>query len=235
MMCSVLFAAGAFCGIMSGTGMITEMANALGVHHPRLLGEFFPAIVGVTACLPPAVRPRLPSTTACCPCWPDRRGLRRGRCQRGPAAILGQMTVGFPIPLTPSTFLLVGLVRRGPGRAPEEDHPAGFCRVHHHGRWSPSSSAASRTDLLFHLTDNLERKLCHENHPHRQRRRLCGDRLEPSLELIEKGNLTTSATSAWLSAPSPSASRLLKDPPKGYNGLLEHRMEKALPCAGSTR
>ena len=48
MMCSVLFAAGAFCGIMTGTGMITE--------------------------------------------------------------ILGQMTVGFPVsPLTPSTFLLVGL------------------------------------------------------------------------------------------------------------------------------
>ena len=35
-----------------------------------------------------------------------------------------------------------------------------------------------------------------------------GDRLEPSLELIEKGNLDyISAMSAWPSAPSPSGSR----------------------------
>lgn len=47
MMCSVLFAAGAFCGIMTGTGMITEMANTLVSIIPNSLGEFFPAIVGV--------------------------------------------------------------------------------------------------------------------------------------------------------------------------------------------
>ena len=39
----------------------------------------------------------------------------------GRAAILGQMTIGFPVsPLTASTFLLVGLLRRGLRRAPEE-------------------------------------------------------------------------------------------------------------------
>src|SRR5699024_6987644 len=47
MMCSVLFAAGAFCGIMTGTGMITEMANTLVSIIPHSLGKFFPAIVGI--------------------------------------------------------------------------------------------------------------------------------------------------------------------------------------------
>ena len=42
MMCSVLFAAGAFCGIMTGTGMITEMADDPGVHHPPLPGQVLP-------------------------------------------------------------------------------------------------------------------------------------------------------------------------------------------------
>ena len=111
MMCSVLFAAGAFCGIMSGTGMITEMANALVSIIPDSLGEFFPAIVGVIG-MPASllfdpdsfyygVLPVLAETA---------EGFGVAGVNVGRAAILGQMTVGFPIsPLTPSTFLLVGL------------------------------------------------------------------------------------------------------------------------------
>ncbi len=135
MMCSVLFAAGAFCGIMTGTGMITEMANTLVSIIPDSLGEFFPAIVGVIG-MPASllfdpdsfyygVLPVLAETA---------EGFGVAGVNVGRAAILGQMTVGFPVsPPDPLHLPAGGSGRRGPGRAPEEDHPLGLCRVHHHG------------------------------------------------------------------------------------------------------
>ena len=111
MMCSVLFAAGCFTGIMKGTGMITEMATALTSIIPSALGRFFPIIVGVIA-MPASllfdpdsfyygVLPVLAQTA---------EGFGVAGVNVGQAAILGQMTTGFPIsPLTASTFLLVGL------------------------------------------------------------------------------------------------------------------------------
>ena len=111
MMCSVLFAAGCFTGIMQGTGMISEMSTALVAIIPDSMGQFFPLIIGIIA-MPASllfdpdsfyygVLPVL-ATTA--------QGLGVVGADVGRAAILGQMTVGFPIsPLTASTFLLVGL------------------------------------------------------------------------------------------------------------------------------
>lgn len=111
MMCSVLFAAGCFTGIMSGTGMITEMAAALVSIIPDSLGKFFPVIVGIIG-MPASllfdpdsfyygVLPVLAQTA---------EGFGILGADVGRATILGQMTIGFPIsPLTASTFLLVGL------------------------------------------------------------------------------------------------------------------------------
>ena len=111
MMCSVLFAAGCFTGIMKGTGMITEMATALTSIIPNALGRFFPVITGIIS-VPASllfdpdsfyygVLPVLAQTA---------EGFGVAGVEVGRAAILGQMTVGFPIsPLTASTFLLVGL------------------------------------------------------------------------------------------------------------------------------
>lgn len=111
MMCSVLFAAGCFTGIMKGTGMIKAMSAALVSIIPAALGKFFPVIVGIIAT--PAsllfdpdsfyygVLPVLAETA---------QGFGVAAASIGRAAILGQMTVGFPIsPLTASTFLLIGL------------------------------------------------------------------------------------------------------------------------------
>ena len=111
MMCAVLFAAGCFTGIMSGTGMITEMAAALVSIIPDSLGKFFPVIVGIIG-MPASllfdpdsfyygVLPVLAQTA---------EGFGVLAADVGRAAFLGQMTVGFPVsPLTASTFLLVGL------------------------------------------------------------------------------------------------------------------------------
>ncbi len=57
-----------------------------------------------------------------------------------------------------------------------------------------------------------------------------GDRLEPSLELIEKGNLDYISYECLAERTIAIGQEAkLKDPKKGYNGLLEYRMEKALP------
>lgn len=111
MMCSVLFAAGCFTGIMKSTGMITAMSEALVSIIPNTLGRFFPVIVGAIGT--PAsllfdpdsfyygVLPVLSETA---------KGFGIAGADIGRAAILGQMTLGFPIsPLTAATFLLTGL------------------------------------------------------------------------------------------------------------------------------
>ncbi len=57
-----------------------------------------------------------------------------------------------------------------------------------------------------------------------------GDRLEPAIELIEKGNLDYISFECLAERTIAIGQQAkLKDPTKGYNGLLEHRMEKALP------
>jgi len=111
MMASILFAAGAFTGIMKGSGMLSAMANAAvhmiphqGAHHiPVLLGivsmplsllfdpdSFYFGVLPVVAGAAGSLGV-LPVTVA-------------------QAALLGVHTTGFPVsPLTPATFLVVGL------------------------------------------------------------------------------------------------------------------------------
>lgn len=59
-----------------------------------------------------------------------------------------------------------------------------------------------------------------------------GDRLEPALELIEKGNIDYISFECLAERTIAIAQMAkLKDPDKGYNDLLSYRMEKVIPAA----
>jgi CitMHS family citrate-Mg2+:H+ or citrate-Ca2+:H+ symporter len=107
----MIFAAGVFSGILTGTKMIDAMAGTLVSFIPEQHAGLLPTIVGVTsmplsmAFTPDAyyfgVLPVLKNTMT---------HFGRDAIEVGRAAVLGQMTVGFPLsPLTASTFVLVGL------------------------------------------------------------------------------------------------------------------------------
>ena len=111
MMASILFAAGAFIGIMQKSEMITAMSNLLVESIPESLGKYLPILTGVVS-MPASllfdpdsfyfgILPILSNTAT----QFDIPAFAVGR-----AAVLGQMTTGFPVsPLTGSTFLLIGL------------------------------------------------------------------------------------------------------------------------------
>jgi CitMHS family citrate-Mg2+:H+ or citrate-Ca2+:H+ symporter len=111
MMAGILFAAGIFTGVMKNSGMLTEMATFAANHIPSDLAGHMPFVTAVLAMpLSMIFDPdsfyfgMLPVISSA--------GMELGveTIQIGQAAILGQMTTGFPVsPLTPATFLLVGL------------------------------------------------------------------------------------------------------------------------------
>jgi CitMHS family citrate-Mg2+:H+ or citrate-Ca2+:H+ symporter len=110
---TMIFAAGVFTGILGGAGMIEAMARALVSIIPSGAGGWLPAIIAVTSMplslvfTPDAyyfgVLPVLAETTT---------ALGGSSAEVARAAILGQMTTGFPLsPLTASTFILIGMTQ----------------------------------------------------------------------------------------------------------------------------
>ncbi|MBN7811134.1 citrate transporter [Algoriphagus sp. H41] len=111
LMASILFAAGCFTGILKGSGMMEAMAATVRDYLPAQLGQQLPLLTGLVA-MPASllfdpdsfyfgILPLLSSTA---------EHFGASGLEVGQAAIMGQMTTGFPIsPLTGSTFLLVGL------------------------------------------------------------------------------------------------------------------------------
>ncbi|MEQ8533149.1 MAG: citrate:proton symporter [Imperialibacter sp.] len=111
LMASILFAAGCFTGILKGSGMIEAMAATAVNYIPSAVGNHLALITGVVS-MPASllfdpdsfyfgVLPLL-GTTA--------EHFNGEAIEVARAAILGQMTTGFPVsPLTGATFLLIGL------------------------------------------------------------------------------------------------------------------------------
>jgi|SRR5271157_163964 len=111
LMASILFAAGAFTGIMKGTGMLNAMADAVVHHLPQHGGAHIPVLLGI--CSMPlsllfdpdsfyfGVLPVIANAA---------RSFGVEPVTVAQAALMGVHTTGFPVsPLTPATFLVVGL------------------------------------------------------------------------------------------------------------------------------
>jgi citrate-Mg2+:H+ or citrate-Ca2+:H+ symporter, CitMHS family len=108
---SMILAAGVFTGILNGSGMIKAMATVLASNIPPALSPWLSQVVAMTSMPLSLVFTPDAYYFGVLPVLAEAAGAAgHDPLAIGRAAILGQMTTGFPLsPMTASTFILLGL------------------------------------------------------------------------------------------------------------------------------
>ena len=111
LMTSILFAAGIFTGILNGTGMIQAMAAAAAGQVPSAAASHIPTGLAVLSMPLSLIFDPDSFYFGILPVMAHLHTAAGGQpIAVAQAALLGQMTTGFPVsPLTPATFLVAGL------------------------------------------------------------------------------------------------------------------------------